>query len=342
MRDVFGIVFANYTAAGFGELLSRRTIASLPYGGRYRLVDFPLSNMVNTGIQTVGLIMPSAYRSLIDHVGRGKEWSLDRKTGGLFILPGTVFGYNSTSQKFTISDLIVNHRYIERRDNGVDALISSANKIYNTDYTEMIKQHRDNNRSVTFAYYKDADGNTRPLDCFLVKRNILLDIIDGYSGFMHMDLVELLNKEIPEEEKGTYIYEGYVRSIDTINDYIAASFDLLDSDFHKKLFRGEKKIFTKIQDEPPTIYGDNAKAINSLVSAGCRINGTVDNCILFRNVTVEEGATIKNCIVFNHCTIKNGAILENAVLDKYIDVSENMKLYGVAEKPLIIGKNIDL
>ena len=169
-----------------------------------------------------------------------------------------------------------------------------------------------------------------------------MDIIDGYSGFMHMDLVELLNKEIPEEEKGTYIYEGYVRSIDTINDYIAASFDLLDSDFHKKLFRGEKKIFTKIQDEPPTIYGDNAKAINSLVSAGCRINGTVDNCILFRNVTVEEGATIKNCIVFNHCTIKNGAILENAVLDKYIDVSENMKLYGVAEKPLIIGKNIDL
>ena len=342
MRSVFGIIFANYTAAGFGELLSRRTIASLPYGGRYRLVDFPLSNMVNTGIQTVGLIMPSSYRSLIDHVGRGKEWSLDRKTGGLFILPGTVFGYNSTNQKFTISDLIVNHRYIERRENGTDAIIVSANKVYNTDYSEMIKQHHDENRSVTFAFYKDADGNTRPLDCFIVKRDILMNIINGYSGYMHMDIVDLLNKEIPEDEKGTYVYEGYVRSIDTIEDYIAASFDLLDSDFHKKLFRGEKRIFTKIQDEPPTVYGDNAQAINSLVSAGCRIYGKVDNCILFRNITVEEGAVLRNCIVFNHCTVRSGAVIENAVLDKYIDISEKIILSGVPGKTLIIGKNLNL
>ena len=342
MKNVFGIIFANYTADGFGELLSRRTIASLPYGGRYRLVDFPLSNMVNSGIQSVGVIMPSAYRSLIDHIGRGKEWSLDRKTGGLFILPGTVFGYNRTNQRFTVSDLIVNHRYIERRENGTDALIVSANKVYNMDYSEMIDQHRTENRSVTFAYYKDAEGNTKPLDCFIVKRDILLDIIDGYSGFMHMDIVDLLNREIPEEGKGVYVYENYVRSIDTIQDYIDASFDLLDSDFHKKLFRGENKIFTKIQDEPPTIYGDNAQAINSLVSAGCRIYGKVDNCILFRNITVEEGASLKNCIVFNHCTFKSGSVLENAVLDKYIEVSENVKLFGVPEKPLIIGKSIDL
>ena len=106
MTDVFGLVFANYTGTDFGELLSKRTIASLPYAGRYRLVDFPLSNMVNSGIGTVGLIMPSNYRSLIDHVGSGKQWNLDKKIGGLFVLPGTVYGSHGTTQKFTLSDIM--------------------------------------------------------------------------------------------------------------------------------------------------------------------------------------------------------------------------------------------
>ena len=157
MQDVFGLIFANYTGTDFGELLSKRTIASLPYAGRYRLVDFPLSNMVNSGIGTVGLIMPSNYRSLIDHVGSGKQWNLDKKIGGLFILPGTVYGTHGTTQKFTLSDIIVNHRYIERRSNQNYAIITSASKVCNVDYSDMIEKHIKSGRAVTFAYYK-ADG----------------------------------------------------------------------------------------------------------------------------------------------------------------------------------------
>ena len=342
MNNVFGIIFANYNASGFGELLHRRTIASLPFAGRYRLIDFPLSNMVNSGIGTVGLIMPTAYRSLIDHVGSGKEWNLSKKIGGLFILPGTVFSGSSNTEKFMLSDLLVNHRYIERRAEGTYALISSANEVCNLDYTEMIEQHIESGKTVTFAYFKDENGEEKSLDCFVVSRETLLGIIKSYPRSSHLDLVELLKSEFGQDDIGRYVFDAFVRPIDTIEDYIKANRELLDSQIHKDLFRGERAIFTKIQDEAPTIYNDGCVVKNSLIPAGCNISGTVENCVLARNVEVEEGACLKNCIVFQHCIIKRGSVIENAILDKYVTVSTSVRLCGGTERPLIIGKNLTL
>ena len=341
MRDVFGIVFANYTGSDFGELLSKRTIASLPYAGRYRLVDFPLSNMVNSGIDTIGLIMPSNYRSLIDHVGSGKQWNLDKKIGGLFILPGTVYGSHGTTQRFTLSDLMENHRYIERRSYQNYALISSASKVCNVSYSDMIEQHIRSGRAVTFAYYRTPDG-LKPMDCFMVNRSVLMSIIKGYSGYSHLDLVDLLDKELSASDKGAYVFDDYVIDIETIQDYVKASFDLLDPMLHKKLFRGENSIYTKVQDEPPTRYSDTATVKNSLVSAGCIIEGSIENCILFRNVRVEKGAKLKNCIVFQHCTMEEDSEITYAILDKYVTATKGVKISGGVRKPLIVEKNIVL
>lgn len=342
MNNVFGIIFANYNATGFGELLHRRTIASLPFAGRYRLVDFPLSNMVNSGIGTVGLIMPAAYRSLIDHVGSGKEWNLSKKIGGLFILPGTVYSGSSNTQKFMLSDLLVNHRYVERRDEGTYALISSANEVCSLDYTEMIEQHIAGGKKVTFAYFKDENGEEKSLDCFIVSREILMGIIKSYPRSSHLDLVELLKSEYGPDGIGRYVFDAYVRPIDTIEDYLKANMDLLDPMLHKRLFRGERAVFTKIQDEAPTIYDDGCEVKNSLIPAGCKISGKVENCILARSIEVEEGASLKNCIVFQHCTVKRGTVIENAILDKYVTISSSVRLCGGTERPLIIGKNLTL
>ena len=342
MNNVFGIIFANYNASGFGELLHRRTIASLPFGGRYRLVDFPLSNMVNSGIGTVGLIMPAAYRSRIDHVGSGKEWNLNKKIGGLFILPGTVFSGSSNTEKFMLSDLLVNHRYIERRAEGTYALISSANVVCNLDYTQMIQQHTDSGKAVTFAYYKDPDGEEKSLDCFIVSRAILMSIIESYPRSSHLDLVQLLQKEFGPDNTGRYVFDDYVRPIDTIEEFVSANRELLDPQIHKLLFRGERSVFTKIQDEAPTIYNDGCSVKNSLIPAGCKISGSVENSILARSVVVEEGASVKNCILFQHCTVKKGTVIENAILDKYVTISTSVRLCGGTERPLIIGKNLTL
>ena len=342
MKNVFGIIFANYNATGFGELLHRRTIASLPFAGRYRLIDFPLSNMVNSGIGTVGLIMPAAYRSLIDHVGSGKEWNLSKKIGGLFILPGTVYSGSRNTERFMLSDLLVNHRYIERRPEGTYALISSANEVCNLDYTEMIEQHISSGKSVTFAYFKDENGQEQDLDCFIVSRDILMGLIKSYPRSSHLDLVDLLKKEYGGGDTGSYVFDTYVRSINSIEDYLKANMDLLDPHIHKALFRGERSIYTKIQDEAPTIYNDGCEVKNSLIPAGCRISGKVENCILARSIEVEEGASLKNCIVFQHCVIRPGTVIENAILDKYVTVSSSVRLCGGTERPLIIGKNLTL
>ena len=342
MKNVFGIIFANYTGKGFGELLSKRTVASLPFGGRYRLVDFSLSNMVNSGITTVGLIMPSAYRSLIDHVGSGREWDLDRKIGGLFILPGTVYGGHNTSEEIMLSDILENKRYIQRRGHEKYALIVSASKVYNMDYRPMIEEHIASGRTVTFAYYKTAEDNDMPLNCMVINRDALMEITEQFSSFPHLDLVDLLHQEIPAPEIGFYNFDGYVKSIDSLHDYIQASMDLLDQKVHFELFRGPRTIFTKIQDEAPTLYGEDSSVVNSMVSAGCEIEGTVENCILFRNVKVAKGAHLRNCIIMQHAHIEEGAVLDNVVMDKYCTVKPKVMLIGTEKDPLVIGKNVDI
>ncbi len=342
MKNVFGIIFANYTGQGFGELLSKRTVASLPLGGRYRLVDFPMSNMVNSGITTVGIIMPSYYRSLIDHVGSGKEWNLDRKIGGLFILPGTVYGGHNTKEIIMLSDILENRRYLQRREQEKYALIVSASKVYNMDYRPMITEHIASGRSVTFANYKTKDGEYKPLNCMVINRDLLINIVDSYASFPHLDLVDLLQQEIPAGDIGAYDFEGYVKSVDSLHDYIDASFDLLNKDVHFELFRSERTIFTKIQDEAPTNYGEKASVKLAMISAGCDIGGKVENSILFRNVVVEEGAKVRNCILMQHTTIKAGAVLENAVMDKYCTVGKDVKLRGTYENPIVIGKNMEI
>ncbi len=342
MKNVFGIIFANYTGQGFGELLNKRTVASLPFGGRYRLVDFPLSNMVNAGINTVGLIMPSYYRSLIDHVGSGKEWALDKKIGGLFILPGTVYGGHNTKETIMLSDLLENRRYLQRREREKYALIVSASKVCNMDYRPMIEEHIASGRSVTFAYYKTKEDNEMPMNCMVVNRDVLMNIVDEFSSFPHMDLVDLLHQELPVSEIGFYNFDGYVMSIDSVRDYAEASFDLLQQPIHFELFRNTRTIFTKIQDEAPTLYGDKAVVKNSMISAGCSIDGEVDSCILFRNVKVAEGAKLRNCIIMQHADIRPGAVLENVIMDKYSTVKENVVIKGTAKDPVVTGKNMDL
>jgi len=342
MKNVFGIIFANYTAEGFGDLLSRRTIASLPYGGRYRLVDFPLSNMVNSGITTVGLIMPSFYRSLIDHVGSGKEWNLDRKIGGLYILPGTVYGGHSTKESIRLSDLLENHRYIERRPDESFALIASASKVYNMDYRPLIEQHRESGKTVTFVYYKNRHGERVSLETLIVNKEVLMGLVRDFSSYSHLDLAKLLHQEIEPRDVGRYEFNGYVRSIDSVQDYVKASKELLIPKIQEELFRGERSIYTKTQDEAPTLYGDNAKVKNSIISAGCEIEGTVENCILFRNVKVNKGAKLKDCIVMQHSKIAEDAELDNVILDKYVKITKGVKLTGGEERPVIVRKNVEI
>lgn len=358
-----GLIACNYNNEAFGSLTKRRGLAALPFGGRYRLVDFPLSNMVNAGIRTIGIVTPYPYRAIMDHVGNGKEWSLNRKNGGMFVLPGTIYGLQNMQSGFLLRDIISNKEYLERsKDDYV--LISGSNKLFKVDFRQILEQHAAEGRDVTLLYkpiddakehigrYIDINGEKVTdircdvpghancfMDCFVINRGLLLKFVEWYKALGHIDLVDIIAENLPNLNVGACKFCGYLGQIDNIRDYMRCSQDLLSDEVRRELFGGEQKIFTKVQDSAPAKYGMNAAVKNSLVPTGCVIDGTVENSIIFRGVKIGAGAVIKNCVIMQKTTIEPGVELENVICDKYVTVGAGGKLSGTAARPLVIPKN---
>ena len=361
MDKVTGIITANYSTEELGTLTEDRGTASLPYGGRYRLIDFPLSNLVNAGIDTVGIITPYKYRSLIDHVGSGKQWALDRKNGGLFILPGTLFGISSLNSRFLLRDLISNKVYF-KRSKAQHVIVTSCNVIYNMDYTKLIDEHEATGADITMVYTEAAEDNnfldkltfeggsvksvTRGvkkgdnafIDCFIIGTEFLLKIMEWYGALDHLDLFEVLQGEYSKMDVRGYKFDGYTAGVFDTKSYYARSMDLFDNEVRGELFNYNSMIMTKVQDSVPTKYLDGSCAKNSFISAGCIIEGTVENSILFRGVTVAKGAVVKNSIIMQSCDIEAGAVVENAIVDRNNTISADTVIKGSAENIYLIPK----
>lgn len=339
MKKTFGVICANYDLDGFGSLLDRRTIASLPIAGRYRMVDFPLSAMVHAGITAVGIIMPYYYRSLIDHVGTGKAWGLDRKTDGLFPLPGHMYSREESGFKLHVGDMVSNHRFIERRPEDMNAVFMASSFVYNVDLKPIIESHEESGKKVTVVYKKLKNGKKKFLDITVMSKKDIEAITSAYKDRPYMSWLDAAYELFGKKQFNEYEYDGYAEEIVNPADYIRVSMDMLKLSNLRQIFIRNREIITKTQDEAPAIYSDTASVKSSLVSAGCRIEGDVENCILFRNVTVEKGAVLKNCIIMQHTKIKAGSKLVNVIADKYANIGQGVKLEGVSNRPIIIHKN---
>lgn len=364
MKKTIGLISANYSSKKFGALTAKRTPATLPYGGRYRLIDFPLSNMVNAGIKNVGVVTPYNYRSVADHIGEGKPWSLNRKVGGMFILPGAVYGIRSEGSKFLLRDIITNRRYIDH-DDADYVLFCGTNKVFNMDFTALIEQHERNAYPITVAYQKvekgeayeglflDVDDNKNVtginytaegeanyfLDCFVIDREFLISFMDWFDRLDYMDIMEIVAGQLGEIGVDAYEFTGYVGSVNSMADYLRVNFDTLKSSVRAELFGTDRKIYTKIQDEAPALYRPGSNVKNSLISSGCIIEGEVVNCILSRSTVVKKGAKLENCIIAQHAVIGEGAVIKNAIFDKYVEVGPGVHIEGSPEHPLILSKN---
>ena len=359
MKRLAGIVSTNYGNYSFGALLDHRPVASLPFGGRYRLVDFPLSNLVNAGITTVGLITPYHFRSVLDHVGVGKEWNLARKNGGMFVLPGSVYGFKSLHGKLLLRDLLENRAYLDRTGDST-FVIAGASSVMNIDLRPIIEQHFESGAQITMIYRPGATsagycltldhdgrvvriadslngGDGAYLDYMIVEHETLERLLDMYAAAGHMDLLEVISENLAALQVRGCPFNGYVRLINTIEDYVACSHDLFDPAISDELFDYNRSIYTKVQDNAPAKYlGGSAR--NSLIATGCTIEGEVVDSILFRNVTVGKGAVIKNSIIFQRCIIEPGAKLENVICDKFVHVRTGVVLSGTETNPFIVAK----
>ena len=361
MEKLLGVITANYSTKYPSVLSETRPVASLPYLGRYRVVDFALSNMVNAGIRTVGMIMPYNYRSLIDHIGSGRDWDLNRKKGGLFILPGSAFGTSRTGSRFLLRDLEYNKVFLKRSDAEL-VVLSSASFVYNMDYDKLIEAHKASGADITVlsqpARGKDADvtglsvdgtrvhgikhgverGEVSFLDCFVIGREFLLQLLNWYEQTDYLDLFEAMSADYERVNVQTYDFDGYVAPIFNKDNYFKSNMDMLDPKISSELFPADRTIKTKAHDNAPAKFETGSRVSNSRVSGSCRIKGTVSNSILGRNVVVETGAVVNNSIVMQSCVIKTGARVENAIVDRDNVVPAGTELKGTPEALFIKEK----
>ena len=361
METAVGLITTNYSVKHPSALTKARPAAAVPFMGRYRLVDFALSNMVNSGINTVGVVMPFNYRSIVDHLHTGKDWGLDRKKGGMFLMPGSAFGTSRKGPRFLLRDMLGNRVFLER-DQAANVVVSTANIIYNYDYRELVSAHVESGADITLLTktfsceaedvssvytegghvrgftYGTRYGDEAFLDCFVVSRTKLLELLDRYANVDYLDLFEAMEADLPQMDIRAHKVDMYTGSVFDARMYYKRSQEMLDSKVVEQLFPPERIIKTKAHDNPPAKYEAGARVTNSLVSGGCHIMGSVADSVLSRNVVVEPGASVRGCVILTDCTICRGARVENAIIDRDNIVSAGTELRGTPEVVLVKEK----
>lgn len=368
MNDLHGILFAYHSDSNLGELTRPRNTCSLAFGGRYRLIDFMLSNYVNAGISDVGVIVHESYQSLLDHLGSGKDWELSRKHGGLRILPpfsyaeqnhkeyrgnmealAGVAGYlKNIRQDYVImgwGDVAVNLDveavYEQHISSGADITVVCTPSMKGaprfSEYVEVSAEGRVTDLSVNPS---SADNSLESLEVYIISKKLLLNLVDYCAAHdVYSFSRGVLQPRLKDLKLVPYIHQGFAGRFQSVGDYFQRSMDLLDADVRADLFNPLRPIRTKDMSNPSTYYGPDSKAVRSLVSDGCFIEGEVENCIISRGVTVEKGAKVANSVLMQGTTIKAGACLNSVITDKNVVVNEDRSLMGHFNYPLAIAKN---
>ncbi len=364
-----GIIFSNIHDNNVPELARIRTLGSIPFGGRYRLIDFPLSNMVNSGIDTVGIITKSNYQSLMDHVGSGKDWDLARKDGGVIILPpyGDVESSNLYNSRLEALKNITN--FLFRADEDY-VVMTDCDTVCRIDYNDVIEHHIKNHADVTLVYKKrkpnfdekkattfKIDENKRIVgisyttdnedeeynvfsNIFVMKRSLLLNIVmDSIAKNKTHFMTDVIAGNLDSMRIIGYHHEGFYAGITSLQAYYESNLSLLDANNRHELF-GDRSVFTKIRDSAPTKYGNGSVVKNSMIADGCIIEGEVENSIIFRNVKVGRGTVVKNSIIMQNTVLGENCTINCIIADKNVTIKDRKILSGSENHPFYIGKGI--
>lgn len=365
MRAV-GIIFSNIHDNSVPELSRIRTLGSIPFGGRYRLIDFPLSNMVNSGIDTVGIITKNNYQSLMDHVGSGKDWDLARKDGGVIILPPYGDMSSSTLYNSRLEALKGITSFLFRADEDF-VVMTDCDAVCRINYNEVIESHIRNRADITLVYTRrenteratkfdiDSDGriigvsyDAQPsagisnvfTNVFVMKLSLLQNIVmDSISHSKVHFTRDVISPNLDSMKIMGYEHKGFYAGITSLQAYFNSNMLMLDEKIRHEIF-GDRSVFTKIRDSAPTKYGNCAVVKNSLIADGCEIYGEVENSIIFRNVKIGRGAVIKNSIVMQNTVLGENCSLNCIIADKNVTVTGRKNLSGSENHPFYIGKGI--
>ncbi len=370
--NVMGIIFAN--DATMGDLTEKRTMASLPFGGRYRQVDFHLSNMAAAGIRRIGIISRHNYQSLVNHIGDGEEWGLELGEGGLEFLTPYAMSVNDR-YRGKLENLFYAMDFLTFGGNEDELVVMADSAVLcNIDLQQVIAHHLESGKNITVVTKKGIANGEKQLDLTLKLDDageivdMAVDYVAPENYLASMDLFVLskhwLIKQIKEFVSRDYYhmdrdlvmglwrkgmatvnvfqFEGVALYNESVEEYFRNSLSLLDQEIRHDLFGRNHPIFTKVRDRVPSYYGADCEVENCLVADGCFLEGEVEDSVLFRQVTIQEGAEVEDCVIMNDAVIGEGANLKYVILDKNVTVTPGATLIGSKKKPIVIkrGKTV--
>lgn len=367
MANVLGLIFANMHEQTLPELTKARAMASVPFGSKYRLIDFPLSGMVNSGITQVGIITKTNYYSLMNHLGMGSEWDLARKTGGLHILPP--YGRENAGMYRGRLEALAGAAEFIHESNAEYVVMADSNVVANLDIKPMVDFHEKNGADITCVYgsgvYTTERAQTQTVLCvdennmvydvlarpvisgemniamniYVMRRKFLEEIIrESECRSLYSFETDILQHRLHDYKVMGYKYNKYFEVIDSMRTYYKATMDMMNREISHEVFSLDTPIYTKVRDVAPAKYGIDCSVKNSLIADGCIIDGTVENSVLFRGVRVGKGAVVKNSIVMHGAVIEEKASFINAIADKSVTVTKSRTITGSVDFPVYISK----
>ena len=367
-KKVLGMIFANIHEGTLDSLTAMRTMGSVPFCSRYRLIDFPLSNMVESGITKVGVITNANFQSLMDHVGTGKPWDLSRKNDGLFILPP--FNVGSATMWGNRIDAIYGNMGFLEQSNQAYVVMCDCNNVLSLDYETLFDRHEESGADITVVGVKapmpdkigsilcfdkvEADGRITEMsldrhdekeifhsvNIVIMKKYLLESLITTAHS---KNEISFQRNVLMANAKSLKIYaydatESFVGTISSVQAYYDVSMNLLEKDCRSRLFNKDFPIYTKERDDMPSLYGAESHLTNSLVADGCIIDGTVENSIIFKGVKVGKGAVVKNSILMQDTVIGENAKLSCVIADKKVNIKNGVELSGAPTFPVTLSK----
>lgn len=370
MNGLHGIIFSYEKSPGLRELTERRMPASLPFGGRYRAVDFMLSNMHNAGITDVGVVLHGNYQSLIDHIGNGKDWDMARKYGGLKLLPPFAGGSRYRSEEFRgkLDALSGVRSYLAsiRQDYVV---LADSDLIINLPLQQVLEAHLASGADITCVctasgeYVENATYFTlddtgrimetrcaprtasgcRSLEIYLLRRDLLLSLVDECAArkeySFRRDVLCAMRQRL--DLRG-FVWDGFAAQLRSVREYYERSMELLDPCVRAELFCPARPVLAKEDDEAATYIAPDTRVVRSLIADGCQIEGTVEGSILFPGVRVGKGSSVKNCILFKNTVIEENVTLQSVIADKNVRVRRGGTLIGHENYPLAVSKGSEV
>lgn len=364
MKNYIGIINLDENEDRIRELTRIRPLASVPMAGRYRIVDFVLSNMTNAGIENIAIFSKNKSRSLVDHLSNGRPWDLHRKRDGL-----RIFNFGEEDPVYDDVHTFANNMEFFKYSKQDYVVLSSSYMICNIDLTEVMKFHEKNVNDITVVYKTVNSADKSFIDCdvinvdsdnniisvgenigsakeaninmeiFLMRKDLFIEIIyECIKTGLDKKVKKCIYRNLDKLKVKAYKFDGYLSCINSLEAYYKANMDLLNVRINNELFFDNGPIYTKSKDEGPTKYTKDSNVVNSIIANGCYIEGTVENCIISRRVHIHKDAHLKDCIILQNSIINPHAKLQNVITDKCANITKGEELKGAKNCPLVIER----